>query len=85
MKNSFPRKISKSKINIDYKYGKLYAINLMIDKEEKDLYNLKTSEKSNINNKKHIEIKESELKKSKSARDNTFKEISNLYNQNNIF
>lgn len=84
MKNSIPRKISKSKINIDYKFGKLYEINLIIDKEEKDLYSLKTPKKLNINNKQHIENKESELKKSKIARDNTCKEISDLYNQNNI-
>lgn len=78
MSDSFFKETSKTEIDLNYKYGKLYAINLMIDKEEKDLYNLKSSKANDTNLKKSIEAKELELEKDKDEKDKIYKEISIL-------
>lgn len=78
MSDSFFKETNKTEIDLNYKYGKLYAINLIIDKEEKDLYCLKSIESNDTSFKKTIEEKELELEKSKDERDSIFKEISIL-------
>lgn len=78
MSDSFFKETNKTEIDLNYKYGKLYAINLIIDKEEKDLYGLKSIESNDTSFKKSIEAKELELEKSKDERDRIFKEISIL-------
>lgn len=78
MSDSFFKETNKTEIDLNYKYGKLYAINLMIDKEEKDLYNLKSSKTNDTNFKKSIEAKELELEKDKDEKDRIYKEISIL-------
>ena len=78
MSDSFFKETNKTEIDLNYKYGKLYAINLIIDKEEKDLYGLKSIESNDTSFKISIEAKELELEKSKDERDRIFKEISIL-------
>ena len=78
MSDSFFKETNQTEIDLNYKYGKLYAINLMIDKEEKDLYNLKSSKANDTNLKKSIEAKELELEKNKDEKDRIYKEISIL-------
>ncbi len=80
MKKSFNSDSNKEKTKLDlsYKYGKLYAINLEIDKEEKDLYKLKSSLKDNKKYNKSIDSKENELENSKDTRNSIFKELSDV-------
>ena len=78
MSDSFFKETSKTEIDLNYKYGKLYAINLVIDKEKKDLCNLKSSKVNDTNLKKSIETKELELEKDKDEKNKIYKEISIL-------
>lgn len=75
MSHSFFSKKYKDKLNLSYKYGKLYAINLKINTEEKDLAKANESNPDNTNYKEELNSK---LKMHKHDRDNISKELSNL-------
>lgn len=68
----------KKEINLSYKYGKLYAINLMIDKDQKDLDALKSLEENSSKAENLIEAKEIELENNKKDRYNIYKELSEI-------
>lgn len=75
MSHSFFSKKYKDELDLSYKYGKLYAINLKIDTEEKDLDNTRKSSPSNANYKEELNSK---IKIHKHDRDEIYKELSDL-------
>lgn len=75
MSHSFFSKKYKDELNLSYKYGKLYAINLKIDTEEKDLTKAKESSPNNTNYKKELNSK---IELHKHDRDDIYKELSDL-------
>lgn len=75
MSHSFFSKKYKDELDLSYKYGKLYAINLKIDTEEKDLAKVKESVQNNNNYKEELNSK---IKIHKHDRDEIYKELSDL-------
>lgn len=75
MSHSFFSKKYKDELDLSYKYGKLYAINLKIDTEEKDLAKVKESVQNNNNYKEELNSK---IKIHKHDRDDIYKELSKL-------
>lgn len=75
MSHSFFSKKYKDELALSYKYGKLYAINLKINTEEKDLANTIKSSPNNANYKEELNSK---IKIHKHDRDDIYKELSNL-------
>lgn len=74
MSHSFYSKKHKDELDLSYKYGKLYAINLEIDTEEKELDKVKGGS-DNTEYKKELNSK---IKIHKHDRDNIYKELSDL-------
>lgn len=75
MSHSFFSKKYKDELDLSYKYGKLYAINLRIDTEEKDLAKVKETNPNNANSKEELNSK---IKIHKHDRDDIYKELSDL-------
>lgn len=75
MSHSFFSKKYKDELDLSYKYGKLYAINLKIDTEEKDLAKVKETNPNNANSKEELNSK---IKIHKHDRDDIYKELSDL-------
>lgn len=75
MSHSFFSKKYKDELDLSYKYGKLYAINLKIDAEEKDLAKVKESNLNSTNYKKELSSK---IKIHKHDRDDICNELSKL-------
>lgn len=75
MSHSFFSKKYKDELDLSYKYGKLYAINLKIDTEEKDLAKSKELNPNNTNSKEELSYK---IKEHKHDRDELYKELSDL-------
>lgn len=75
MSHSFFSKKYKDELDLSYKYGKLYAINLKIDTEEKDLAKVKETNPNNANSKEELNSK---IQIHKHDRDDIYKELSDL-------
>lgn len=75
MSHSFFSKKYKDELDLSYKYGKLYAINLKINTKEKELAQTKGFGSDNTNSKEELNSK---IKEHKHDRDDICKELSDL-------